>query len=192
MASSPCKNSLLRDGLQHRPPRPAHGQPMLVLHQGEPLDFFQPRPRLVLLLQALSCGGGGCGSLGRLAGGLGRHPDLGPGYPLRPRARGHEHRGHVASGDHGVHPPHGEHEVDVAELQLLIRAEGGKPPPDVEGPGAGEEVAGALQHELGRVDRLPELLHLPAGEDDPRDPRALLHHQRRRDERARDVIPHVR
>lgn len=113
--------------------------------------------------------------------------DLAAGDPLGGGVGRHEEDGHVGRRDDGVEPPHGEQDVDVAELQFLVGAESEEPPADVERPRIGEEIGRALEHELRRLHRVFVLLDFAGGKDHPRGLRVPYQW---RSQRAGDVVPH--
>nr|GMD66003.1 anaphase-promoting complex subunit 1 [Ipomoea batatas] len=105
---------------------------------------------------------------GRRGGHVRRHLNIrGTGYPLGGGVSRHEKHGHVGGGDDGVDPLHRKHNINVAELQILVGGEGGESPPHVQRPGVDQEIGGVFQHELRRLHRLSELPNFAAGKDNP-------------------------
>lgn len=73
---------------------------------------------------------------------------------------------HLFIGEDGVEELHGEEEVEAAKLELLVGREAVDPVADPEGGGVAEELAGVLEHELGRSDRPRVDLHSAIGGQD--------------------------
>lgn len=100
-------------------------------------------------------------------------------------------RCHVSRRHDRVRPPHGEHDVDLAGLQVLICRQGHEAPADAEGARADEKVAGRVEHELGRGGRPVEVAGFGvAGKDDLNGARAGADGAGREGAGAGDAVAH--